>query len=107
MQSLIISSINGSTAYNPSKFITISFDPFIQYIDDLSKAEKGPRHRFYHFILQKFSAYHLDSRELAVTSMVDYSELLELMFVCLSGDLLAKESQKLLGLSVPLHPFIF
>ena len=107
MQSLFISSLNGSTTYIPSEFIKISFDPFIQYIDELSKAEKGPRHRFYHFILKKFSAYHLDSRELAVTSMVDYSELLELMFVCLSGDLLAKESQKLLGLSVPLHPFIF
>ena len=107
MQSLFISSLNGSTTYNPSEFIKISFDSFIQYVDTLSKTGKDSKHRFYHFILQKFSAYHLDSRELAVTSMVDYSELLELMFVCLSGDLLAKESQKLLGLSVPLHPFIF
>ena len=49
----------------------------------------------------------LNSRELAVTIMVDYSDLPELMFVCLSGHLSGEESQKLLGLSVPLHPFIF
>ena len=49
----------------------------------------------------------LNSRELAVSSMVYCSELPELTFVCLSGDLSGEESQKLLCLCVPLHPFIF
>ena len=58
IQSFLISSLNDSSSYTASKFIKISFDSFIQYIDTLSKTEKGPRHRFCHFILQKFSAYH-------------------------------------------------
>ena len=58
IQSLLISSLNGSSSYTASEFIKISFDSFIQYVDTLSKTGKDSKHTFYHFILQKFSAYH-------------------------------------------------
>lgn len=85
---------------------TISFNPFIDYLQRRVAGEKTAKAGIYKNALALFEKYNLQNIALSLENIHEYEELLEQMYVCLSPPL-ANEFEVAWGLGFPFQPVIF
>ena len=112
MKTTIISPLHYKKQYeSSSQFesleIAVSFQPYLEHIKELHKNEKTIKSNFYQFIIKTFRKYPELENPVALETISQYPELLELIYATLSSDILCNENGQLWGVSMPLQPMIF
>ena len=112
MKTTIISPLHYKRQYeSSSEFesleIAVSFQPYLEHIKELHKNEKTIKADFYQFIIKTFRKFPELEKPLALETINQYPDLLELMYATLSDDILSNENGQLWGLSMPLQPLLF
>src|SRR4051812_33294421 len=83
--------------------VYLSLKPFIRFIEEKVRTDKSSKNSIYHYILTRFYKHPELEVPISPADAGNYTELFELIYICLSP-LLNDQEQQLWAVGLPLTP---